>query len=94
MQHPGSRHVAQAGNTAPVGDYWGCASPSGAMDLVGNAWEWVADWYDAGYYDLGVWDNPVGPVTGERRVIRGSSWNSNAGGAGRQSLGIGRERLL
>jgi formylglycine-generating enzyme required for sulfatase activity len=32
---------------APVGSFPGNKSPYGAYDLAGNAWEWVADWYDA-----------------------------------------------
>lgn len=31
--------------SAPVGSYPDGASPSGCMDMVGNAYEWVADWY-------------------------------------------------
>jgi len=30
--------------SAPVGSYPKGASPYGCMDMVGNAWEWVADW--------------------------------------------------
>ena len=30
-----------------VGSFPGNKSPYGAYDLAGNAWEWVADWYDA-----------------------------------------------
>jgi hypothetical protein len=29
----------------PVGSYPNGASPYGALDLTGNAWEWTADWY-------------------------------------------------
>lgn len=31
---------------APVGAYKDNASPYGIYDLSGNAWEWVADWYE------------------------------------------------
>ena len=30
--------------SAPVGSYPDGASPYGCMDMVGNAYEWVADW--------------------------------------------------
>jgi len=33
------------GKTAPVGSYAAGASPYGALDMAGNAWEWVADWH-------------------------------------------------
>ena len=33
--------------TAPVGSFKAGASWCGALDMAGNAWEWVADWYDA-----------------------------------------------
>lgn len=33
------------GDTTPVGNYPGGASPYGALDMAGNVWEWVADWH-------------------------------------------------
>ncbi|TEU12485.1 MAG: formylglycine-generating enzyme family protein [Anaerolineales bacterium] len=66
-----------AGGTVPVGSKPKGASPYGALDMVGNVWEWVADWYDPGYYSQSPGRNPPGPDSGERRVLRGGSWHSN-----------------
>ncbi|MCB0006325.1 MAG: SUMF1/EgtB/PvdO family nonheme iron enzyme [Anaerolineales bacterium] len=63
-------------DTAPVGSYPDGRSPIGALDMLGNVMEWVADWYDAGYYDEASELNPLGPLDGEARVIRGGSWFS------------------
>ncbi len=62
--------------TAPVGSYPEGASPYGVLDMAGNVWEWVADWYDENYYDKSPAKNPAGPTTGELRVVRGGSWLS------------------
>lgn len=68
-------------HAAPVGPDQRASGASwvGALDLSGNMWEWVADWYGAEYYGTladGVWD-PVGPAAGDNRVVRGGSWHSN-----------------
>ncbi|MCP4168822.1 MAG: formylglycine-generating enzyme family protein, partial [Chloroflexi bacterium] len=60
--------------TAPVGSYPTGASPYGALDMSGNVWEWVADWYDGDYYASSPERNPSGLETGHRRVLRGGSW--------------------
>jgi formylglycine-generating enzyme required for sulfatase activity len=58
--------------TAPVGRFPDGASWTGALDMAGNVWEWVADWYGA--YPSGRQENPTGPETGEYRVLRGGGW--------------------
>ena len=63
------------GDTTPVGSYPAGASPYGVMDMAGNVWEWVSDWYDSAYYSQSPTDNPQGPATGGSRVLRGGSWS-------------------
>lgn len=65
------------GETAPVGSYPAGASPYGALDMVGNVWEWVADWYDEDYYITLPDRNPLGPTSGTLRVLRGGSWQAS-----------------
>ena len=66
------------GETAPVGPDqrpFG-ASWVGALDMCGNVWEWVTDYYDQEYYGTledGVLD-PTGPDTGTYHVLRGGSY--------------------
>lgn len=65
--------------TAPVGSYPEGASPYGVLGLSGNAWEWVADWYDKDVYEgAEVRPDPVGPESGRYRVMRGGSFGSLA----------------
>ncbi len=59
--------------TAPVGSFPAGRSRFGPYDVVGNVWEWVADWY--GDYKPDAAKNPMGPDKGERKVIRGGAWN-------------------
>ena len=65
------------GDTTPVGRYPKGASPYGALDMAGNVWEWVNDWYDEKYYSVSPAKNPQGPATGLFRVLRGGSWDNN-----------------
>ena len=64
------------GDTSAVGSYPAGASPYGALDMAGNVWEWVNDWYNGSYYSSSPGSNPPGPATGSYRVLRGGSWNN------------------
>ena len=61
--------------TDPVGSRPGNASPYGALDMVGNVWEWVADRWEDSYRRRGrEVRSPTGPATGDSRVYRGGSF--------------------
>ena len=62
-------------DTSPVGSYPGGESPYKVLDLSGNVWEWVQDYY--GYYDRSDDYNPSGPRSGIEVVLRGGSWTND-----------------
>ncbi len=78
--HPEKGRVSDIG-TRP-------ADPQGLFDMIGNAEEWVFDWWSTDYENCGEFclgANPLGPCDGEvdcpgyrYRVIRGGSWYWNA----------------
>jgi len=77
--------------TTPVGYYDGTnqggvyqttdgRSPYGAHDMSGNLFEWCYDWWNDHYYENeppGGWIDPLGPETGEYRILRGGCWATN-----------------
>jgi formylglycine-generating enzyme required for sulfatase activity len=68
------------GDVTRVGSYALGASPFGALDMAGNVWEWVADYYNVKYYENSPTMNPTGPENGglnHLRVIRGGSYQDN-----------------
>lgn len=61
-----------ANGLLPVGSYASGASPYGALQMAGNVYEWVADWYDKDYYRVpDNSQNPTGPTEGSLRSVRG-----------------------
>ena len=63
-----------AGKTQPVGSKPAGASPYGVMDMEGNLFEWTSDWYSTEYFAKSPYENPTGPATGTRKVLKSSSW--------------------
>jgi formylglycine-generating enzyme required for sulfatase activity len=59
----------------PVGSHPRGTTPEGVEDMAGNVWEWCRDWFDV--YRAGaaeVENDPLGPLTGTGRVLRGGSY--------------------
>jgi sulfatase modifying factor 1 len=62
------------GTTQAVGTY--PANAYGLHDMHGNVWEWCSDWY--GTYSTADQTNPRGAPSGQKRVLRGGSWDYSA----------------
>jgi formylglycine-generating enzyme required for sulfatase activity len=65
------------GDTTQVGDYPLGASPYAALDMAGNVWEWVNDWWQSDYYSISPYSNPTGPASGLYKGLRGGNWGDN-----------------
>jgi len=56
--------------TAPAATF--LPSRIGLYDMSGNAWQWCSDWHAP--YDAAEVIDPVGPVEGTKKILRGGSW--------------------
>lgn len=62
-------------STSAVGKYAKDVSPYGCLDMAGNVMQWCDDWYGENFYKISPTRNPKGPESGERRSLRGGSWD-------------------
>ena len=69
-------HETGLGGTSPVGCFPQGKSPYEIEEMAGNAYEWCRDWYAGDYYAKSPAENPMGPASGLRRVMRGGNWSN------------------
>lgn len=73
---PGLTKGEYYGKPLPVNSF--APNKLGLHNMSGNVFEWCNDWYDADYYKNSPANNPKGPDTGTKHVLRGGSWGSYA----------------
>lgn len=76
-EDPARRLAGAKRGTTKVGSFPAAASPYGALDMVGNVWEWCEDVDDPAFYEDGPSRNPRFAPRGAAdaaRVMRGGSW--------------------
>jgi sulfatase modifying factor 1 len=68
------------GNADDIGEEYahqvGLKKPNafGLYDMHGNVYEWCHDYYEEDYYKQSPEKDPLGPMSGTSRVLRGGSW--------------------
>lgn len=58
--------------TAPVDAY--LPNGYGLYNIVGNVWEFCADWFSVDYHQSASLQNPQGPPRGQSKVMKGGSY--------------------
>lgn len=84
---PGGRHLcniwqgefpnvdtAEDGYSAPAPVNAFPSNGYGFHTITGNAWEWCHDWFDPRWHRTATRLNPVGPLDGVGKVIKGGSY--------------------
>ena len=80
MPHPDPSTDDGYADTSPVGNYPEGTSWVGALDLLGNVWEWNWDWH--ALYEGHEWlQHPNSDAVETYRVLRGGSWDTARGHA-------------
>jgi len=57
-----------------VGSHPRGSTPEGVQDLAGNVWEWCRDWFEVYPVSVDLELDPLGPLHGTGRVLRGGSY--------------------
>jgi len=65
------------GRTTNVINYPKGKSYYDALDMEGNVYEWVYDWYEFLYYRASPAQDPLGPDAGQERSVRSGGYKSN-----------------
>ena len=80
--------------STPVAEPGAKAAPRangyGVYAVTYNLWEWTSDWYAPDYYRSSPKDDPMGPKTGDFRVLRGGGFRSDPTSATCYSRGSAR----
>jgi sulfatase modifying factor 1 len=82
----GATHDAMSNGTQPVAG----RKPNrfGLYDMIGNCNEWCQDYFTVDYYQKSAAEDPAGPPTGTKRILRGGSWRGLLSTCGRRNTQV------